>query len=106
MEDNTFKNIADDTFKNIADDTFKNIADDTFKNIADDTFKNIAYTANTHEDSAPKTCFCTGRACPMYEQCFEKDKVIDRQNDIIKNLMKKIIKEKNTPKENQDGNGF
>jgi hypothetical protein len=81
--------------------------DNTFKNIVDDTFKNIAYSEYTQEGQAPRTCFCTGRSCPMYERCFEKEKIIARQEEIIKKMWIKIMEEnKNTPKENQNGNGF
>lgn len=42
--------------------------------------------------SNQKSCFCTGRDCKMYEQCFEKDKIISRQDAVIKELLDKMFK--------------
>jgi len=65
-----------------------------------DTFRSIAYT---QEGSAPRSCFCIGRACPSYERCFEKEKIIARYEDMFKKIMIEAIRQENTPKENSNG---
>jgi hypothetical protein len=68
-----------------------------------DMFSTVSYT---HEGSAPRTCFCIGRACPSYERCFEKEKIIARYEDMFKKIMIEAIRKENTPKENSNGNGL
>jgi len=52
---------------------------------------------------APKVCFCIGRACPLYEQCFEKHKIIERQQKTIMDLIKIIADKEKKSKENDNG---
>ena len=54
--------------------------------IYQDTHKALDYQGST-----PKSCFCTGRSCPMYEHCFEKEKIIARQDKTIGDLLAKIF---------------